>query len=87
MAKYYNGLHVRDMMNYAFDNGWDIKYFSDTVCGLGSFVLIPPDNNHYNIVVQECYANEWSCVYTVRRCSKISKTLQERIDKFEEECD
>ena len=86
MSKYYSGSDIKKLIDLATEEGWEIVQFEDTVCGLGSFVLVPPDDDHYNVVVTEHYATEWSCKYTVRRCGKISKALQKRIDKYEEEC-
>lgn len=78
----YGGTEIRKLMQLGDEAGYTIVPFADTVCGLGSFVMLAPDDEHMNVVVTEHYATEWSCKYTVRRCRKISKRLQKLIDDF-----
>ena len=80
--KYYYGDDIRKLMDAAEMEGYGCVPFADTVCGLGSFVLTAPDDQHYNIIVGEHYATEWSCKYTVTRRRNLPKWVTEAIDKF-----
>lgn len=90
MATYYYGDEVHRLMDAANQKGYQCIPFADTVCGLGSFVLVPPDGDiyddtYYKVIVTEHYATEWTCKYTVRRRAKLSKKLLKAIEDFERE--
>lgn len=82
---FYSGNDIAKLIDLADAQGWTLVPFADTVCGLGSFVLVPPDDRYYNIIVTEYYATEWSCKYTVRRRAKLSKKLLKAIEDYERE--
>lgn len=61
-------------------HGYSMETISEGTLGLGKVVMIAPNDNMYNFVIQEVYLNEWSCEHSVRRCARISKRLQAEID-------
>ena len=63
--------------------GWEPIQLNEGGVGIGDWVLIAPDDDHYNFVIREVYLNEWSSAQTVRRCSKLSKKLLKEIDMAE----
>ena len=83
MTIYYGGNQIRTLIDMATEQGFELVPFSDTVCGLGSFLLLSPDDQHYNIIVREFYETEWTCKYTVTRRSKVPKLVWKAVEEFE----
>lgn len=74
---------VENLILDALEMGYNMVQLREGVLGLGDIVLISPDDNYYNYVIREVVLNEWSSGQTVRRCRKISKALQEEINRAE----
>lgn len=74
---------VENLILDALEMGYNMVQLREGVLGLGDIVLISPDDNYYNYVIREVVLNEWSSGQTVRRCRKISKALQEEINRTE----
>lgn len=73
---------IAKLINACSEMGYTMEMFRPESLGYGSFVLVSPDENHWNFIVEEIYLNEWSSGHTVRRSMKISKKLQVEIDKY-----
>lgn len=71
------GEFIRDMCN----RGWEAIQLDEGSLGHGNLVLLAPDERHWNFVIKEVYIGPYSSGQTIRRCRKISKALQNRIDK------
>lgn len=65
--------------------GYTSIQLREGVLGSGDFLCIAPDDKHYHFLIREVYLNEWSSAHTIRRLSKISKALQNEIEKAERE--
>ena len=68
---------IRDMCN----KGWECIQFNEGSLGHGDLVLLAPDERHWNFIIKEVYVGPYSSGQTIRRCRKISKALQKKIDK------
>lgn len=79
-ASLYTMRSVGELYSDLVERGWEPVTLSESVIGLGDFVLVAPDADHYNFVIREVVLNDWSSAYTVRRCAKLSKQLQAEID-------
>lgn len=66
-------------------DGYECIQLSEGVLGLGDCVLLAPDDKHYNFIIREVYVTPWTSGQTIRRCRKISKALQNEIDRAEME--
>ena len=89
-TKYYSGNDISKLIDEANQKKWQIVPFADTVCGLGSFVLVPPKGDiyadeWYKVIVTEHYATEWTCKYTIHRRRELGKKLLNAIEDFERE--
>ena len=61
-------------------HGYTLAQLTAPERGSGDCVLIAPDSNHYNFVIQEI-ALTYGSGQRVRKCRTISKALQRRIDR------
>lgn len=88
--KHYNLSSVENLLSKCSDEGYEFVGLCDGTLGYGHLVLLSPDDQHWNFEIQECYLNCWSSDHIVRRFKKISKALQNEIDKaydrLEKEC-
>ena len=62
-------------------NGYEIMTLHEGAL-IDDFVAVAPDEKHYNFVFRAVVLNEWSSAYTMRKCAKISKALQDEIDAY-----
>lgn len=73
---------VMDFVNEKLiPNGYEIMTLRDGVL-IDDFIAVAPDEKHYNFVFRAVVLNEWNSAYTMRKCAKISKALQEEIDAY-----
>ena len=75
--------NLRDRLRNEF--GYTSIQLREGVLGSGDFLCIAPDEQHYHFLVREVALNEWNSAHTIRRVSKISKALQEEIERAERE--
>ena len=52
--------------------------------GSGTWVCVPPDDNHYYYVFWEVGLNEWQSGHRMRRCKKLTKEHQRWLDEYRE---
>ncbi len=83
MTTLYSYTQVDEFAQRLCERGWEYVQLLEGCLGSGDFVLIAPDDKHYNFVIREVYLNEWSSAQTIRRAAKISKRLQKEIDDAE----
>ena len=68
MKKYkgrYNWENVKECIQDLLKEGYYIEKIEG--CLIDSYILIPPDDEHYCFLFKETYLNEWSSCYTVIR--------------------
>ncbi len=87
MSGLYSCSAIQNLIDKADALGYEMAPMSEGTLGYGSFVLIAPKcanpKKYYpHIVVEEVYLNEWSSAHKVRKCKKISKALETRIQKY-----
>jgi hypothetical protein len=63
--------------------GYEAIQLNEGSLGIGDWVLIAPDEKHYNFVIREVYLNEWSSAQTIRRCAKLSQRILKEIEEAE----
>ena len=80
MKKYYSYEAVDEFISEMGNRGYEAIQIDEGCLGSGSWVLVAPDEKHYNFVIREVALNEWSSGHTIRRCAKISKKLQAEIN-------
>ena len=81
--KMYGPTDTDKFINHMCEKGWEAIQLNEGGVGIGDWVLIAPDDDHYHFVIREVYLNEWSSGQTVRKCSKLSKKLLKEIDMAE----
>lgn len=80
MQNLYTSTSIDKLICELTERGYEAVNLRDGVLTSGDWVLIAPDDKHYNFVIRDVFINEWSAAQTVRRCAKISKALQSEIE-------
>lgn len=80
-VKLYSCAVIEELIRKCVEFGYEYIQISEGTLGCGDWVLISPDNSHWNYVGREIYLNCWSSGNTLRRCREISKSLQKEIDE------
>lgn len=81
MANLYTKSSVEKLMDDLMENsGYSTAALSATKIGLGSFVLIAPDDLHYSFKVEEIALGYDRCGYRVRKIRKISQEMRKRME-------
>lgn len=62
------------------NHGYTLAQLTAPERGSGDCVLIAPDSGHYNFIIQEIALSHGSGQH-VRKCRRISKAMQERINR------
>ena len=70
---YYDYKEVYKQLEYLEDFGYENIQIDEGTLGAGSWICIPPDDDHYFFVIRERYVNEWTSAHTISRKSKLSK--------------
>jgi len=82
MSNIYTCNAISDMVEELLDSGYEYVQLREGSLGYGDAVLLSPEpEKKYNFVIREVFLNPWCSGHTVRRCMKISKKLQDEIDK------
>lgn len=68
------------LIDNLLDHGYTQVQLNEGCLGYGDAVFLAPDENHYNFIIKEVSLNEWSSGQTIRKCAKLSKSLQDKID-------
>lgn len=50
--------------------------------GIGDWVLISPDDKHYNIVIREVFVSSVCSGQTIRKCKTLSKKILKEIEEY-----
>lgn len=73
-----------DFIQRMYEKGYEAIQLNEGGVGIGDWVLIAPDEKHYNFVIKEVFLNAWSSAQTIRRCRRISKALQKQIEEVQQ---
>lgn len=88
MANIYTQSSVEKLMDDLTENsGYSTAPLSCTKIGLGSFLLLAPDDFHYNFCVEEIALGYDRCGYRVRKIRKISHELRNRMESAQKRAD
>lgn len=88
MANIYTRDSVESLVNDLTENsGYSTAALSATKIGLGSFVLIAPDEYHYNFLVEEIALGYDRTGYRVTKRRKISHEMRKRMDAAQHRID
>lgn len=72
---------TEDFISSMIEKGWEAVQLNEGTLGIGYWVLIAPDDKHYNFVIREVYYNMYSSVQTIRRCRKLSQKILKEIEE------
>ena len=50
--------------------------------GIGDWVLVSPDDKHYNIVIREVFVSSVCSGQTIRKCKTLSKKILKEIEEY-----
>ena len=81
MKNLYTLSSIDKLISDCMEIGYAMETCYEGVLGYGKFVLISPDERHWNFIVTEVALNEWSSAHSVRKCRTISKALWMEIEK------
>lgn len=87
MVNIYSQSSVENLVHDLENSGYSSAPLSCTKIGLGSFVLLAPDDFHYNIVVEEIALTYDSAGYKVSKRRKISNELRNRMESAQKRID
>lgn len=73
--KLYSTTAIEKALDFLAGNGYDIITVEEGTLGYGHIIALAPDDNHYNVEIQEKALNCWSSGHTVRNFSKISSRI------------
>lgn len=62
------------------DRGYQAVTVEEGSLGYGHVIMLAPDDNHYNVEIQEVYLNCWSSGHKIRNFRKISKRIEKLLD-------
>lgn len=74
--KLYGSNAIGQALEMLANHGYDIVTIEEGCLGYGHIIALAPDDNHYNVEIQEKALNEWSSGHTVRNFAKISKRIE-----------
>lgn len=77
---YYTASAIQDLLSQLTAIGYQIVTLQEGTLGYGRTIALAPDDRHYNYLVREVPFNCWSSAHTVRRMSRISKSMQRELD-------
>ena len=83
---YYSCNAIAGIIAQAQSYDYKIITVREGVLGYGHMILLAPEdmrNYMMNVEIREQYVNEWSSAHRVRKFKKMSKRIQELIDKAE----
>lgn len=72
---------TEDFISSMIEKGWEAVQLNEGSLGVGDWVLIAPDDKHYNVIIREVYVNEWSSAQTIRRCRELSQKILKEISE------
>ena len=78
--KLYSTSAISKALDFLANHGYDIITVTEGTLGYGHIIALAPDDNHYNVEIQEKYLNEWSSGHTVRNFSKISPRIEKLLE-------
>lgn len=79
--KLYSCTSTENFINLMIEKGYEAIQLREGVLGVGDWILLSHDERKYNFNIRERFINEWSSGQSIRRIAKISKALQEEIEK------
>lgn len=85
MSRVYSFSSVESIIEKLVDAGYEHIQLSEGCLGIGDHVLLSGNPNKYSPVIREVFINAWSSGQTIRRIAKISKKLQDEIDRSYED--
>lgn len=53
--------------------------------GIGNWLLLSPDDKHYNFIIREEYVNSSASVHSMMKCGKLPKKYEEELNRFYEQ--
>ena len=74
--KRYSYKAAEQAIEYLASMGYTPIQVDDGTLGIGHWIILAPDDKHYNVEIQEHYLNEWSSYHTIRNFDKVSKRIQ-----------
>lgn len=84
MGTLYSYRAADELISTMFERSYECINLREGVLGSGDWVLIAPDEEHYNFVIREVVLNEWSSAHTIRRCKKLSQKILKEIKEVTE---
>lgn len=79
---------VEKATSHLLDEGYALHTMEEGCCGLGNYILTPPDEERmYAFVIEETALNCWTSGQTVRRfqTKNIPQKFWDRVEKFGQE--
>lgn len=76
MTKMYSTSAVGQAIEFLANKGYEIITVEEGTLGYGHVICLAPDDDHYNVEIQERYLNEWSSGHTIRNFDKISSRIE-----------
>ena len=73
--KLYSTTAIGKALEMLANHGYEIVTVEEGGLGYGHVIALAPDDDHYNVEIQEKYLNCWSSGHTVRNFSKISPRI------------
>lgn len=65
------------------EKGYEAVQLNEGSLGIGDWVLIAPDDKHYNFVIREAYYSSVCSGQTIRRCKTLSQKVLKEIEQAE----
>ena len=78
--KMYSVSAVEKVIGFLADNGYEIVTVDEGCLGMGHIICLAPDDQHYNVEIQEKALNEWSSGHTIRNFDKISSRIYKLLE-------
>lgn len=50
--------------------------------GIGNWILVSPDDRHYNFIIREEYLNAYSSIHSMMQCSVLSDRYKKELENY-----
>lgn len=62
---------AEEFIEFCEQVGYDCIQTSEGTLGIGDWILVSPDKNHWNYIIKEKYLNEWSSCQEIEKFKEL----------------
>ena len=78
----FSGEAIENLVDEAERMGYEVEPIAEGVCGLGTFILWGPTEQHRSFLIREVYENEWTSRHTVEQFTKMPVKMKRELEKM-----